>query len=243
MNSYDRIYNILVETEEVDEGLLGLLAKGIGGVGKAVGGAVKKVSTGASKAASKVATGASKAASKVVAPRSQFRIVTKEKEEEEEPMKKPKKERTTVLEAYARLYNLLEGLSPQEELKIKRQKQAELRKMGPTAQKKIKQKAGLGEAYLRLKNLLETQGGPQRQRYKAGLSQVPMKRQARFAPRSQSGDTASKAQDDRMSASAKTTKDVMLGSRLLSALKKPSLTGIQRAQLQKAYDKLQQRKP
>ena len=115
--------------------------------------------------------------------------------------------------------------------------------MGPTAQKKIKQKAGLGEAYLRLKNLLETQGGPQRQRYKAGLSQVPMKRQARFAPRSQSGDTASKAQDDRMSASAKTTKDVMLGSRLLSALKKPSLTGIQRAQLQKAYDKLQQRKP
>jgi hypothetical protein len=230
MNSYDRIYNILVETEEVDEGLLGLLAKGIGGVGKAVGGAVKKVSTGASKAASKV-----------VAPRSQFRIVTKEKEEE--PMKKPKKERTTVLEAYARLYNLLEGLSPQEELKIKRQKQAELRKMGPTAQKKIKQKAGLGEAYLRLKNLLETQGGPQRQRYKAGLSQVPMKRQARFAPRSQSGDTASKAQDDRMSASAKTTKDVMLGSRLLSALKKPSLTGIQRAQLQKAYDKLQQRKP
>ena len=83
--------------------------------------------------------------------------------------------------------------------------------------------------------------GGSRKRSKEGMDAIPRKKTFRAQPgTADTGEELEKSRDERIAAGpSRETRDVILGSKILSALKNEGLPPLKRAQLQKAYDRLQ----
>jgi hypothetical protein len=81
-------------------------------------------------------------------------------------------------------------------------------------------------SYDRIYNLLceQVRGGSRKVSHE-GLGEIPKKKARRVQPQTQDtgGSELEKAQDARIGASEKTTKDVMMGDKILAALNKPGV--------------------